>query len=434
MKFSELGRIALASAASVALALGITACGQSNTIDYVFVTSSKNNPGNVFVFRADGQSGALTRLNNIFSSGGRNPVAEVVSPNNKYLYVVNHDDATVVQFAIGSDGKIYPQTTKNTPGSNPNAVGINSAGTFLFVTVAFQPGFTSLNPGPGGVVVYPINANGTLGDPVPNTNVPAGQPALSYFPACNNPVAINVLGNGTAVYVVNNPGGQPPALGDTVNSSNASGSASVVYPPVGSCSGGAAPQGQITTYNVGTDGSLTPGVGSPYSVGAGPSAIASDPTLRFVYVTDSLQNQLFFLTVQPNGGLQRSPTPPSNTDQFPDAVTVDPRGQYIFVANYNAGNVSAFAINQTTGVPSQVAGAGTYAVSPGPAAILVDPAIGRYVYTANFIDNSVSGLFLDPNAGTLTQVQNTPFTGIPQATAVAAIRHNNHAIQKLPQY
>ena len=106
MKFSELGRIALASAASVALALGIAACGQSNTIDYVFVTSSKNNPGNVFVFRADGQSGALTRLNTIFSSGGRNPVAEVVSPNSKYLYVVYHDDATVVQFAIGTDGKI----------------------------------------------------------------------------------------------------------------------------------------------------------------------------------------------------------------------------------------------------------------------------------------------------------------------------------------
>jgi 6-phosphogluconolactonase len=427
MKFKELGRIALASAASVALALGIAACGQSNTIDYVFVTSSKNNPGNIFVFRADGESGALTRLTTIFSSGGRNPVAEVVSPNNKYLYVVNHDDNTVVQFAIGTDGKVYPQTTVNTPGSNPNAVAINSAGTFLFVTDAFQPGFTSITPGPGAVVVYPIAANGSLGAPVPNGN-------LSYFPTCNNPVALNVLGDGSSLYVVNNPGGQPPALGQTVNSSNPSGSASIVYPPVGQCSGGTGPQGQITTYQVASSGALTPGVGSPYTVGAGPSAIASDPTLRFVYVTDSLQNELFFLTVQPNAALQASPAPPTRTDQFPDAVVVDPRGQYIFVANYNAGNVSAYAINQTTGVPATVAGTGVFGVSPGPASILIDPAIGRYVYTANFIDSSVSGLFLDPNAGTLTQVQNTPFTGVAQATAVAAILHGSHPISKLPQY
>lgn len=434
MKFKEFGRIALASAASVALALGIAACGQSNTVDFVFVTSSKNNPGNIYVYKADGESGALTRLSTIFGSGGRNPVAEVVSPNDKYLYVVNHDDNTVVQFAIGTDGKVYPQTTVNTPGTNPNAVAINKAGTFLFVTDAFAPGFTSVNPGPGAVVVYPIATNGSLGSPVSNTNVAAGQAALSYFPTCNNPVALNVLGDGTALYVVNNPGGQPPALGDTVNSSNASGSASIVYPPVGQCSGGAGPQGQITTYQVGSDGTLTAGAGSPYTVGAGPSAVASDPTNRFVYVTDSLQNELFFLGVLPNGGLLPGTTQPSKTDQFPDAVTVDPRGQYIFVANYNAGNVSAYAINQTTGVPSQVAGAATYGVSPGPAAILIDPGIARYVYTANFIDSSVSGLFLDPNAGTLTQVQNTPFTGVPQATAVAAIRHNDHAIQKLPQY
>ena len=432
MKFKELGRIALASAASVALVLGMAACGQSNTIDYVFVTSSKNNPGNIYVYLADGESGALTRLNTIFSSGGRNPVAEVVSPKayngHNALYVVNHDDNTIVQFAIGSDGKLYPQTTVNTPGTNPNAVAINSAGTFLFVTDAFQPGFTSSSPGPGAVVVYPIKTDGSLDTPVANGT-------LSYFPTCNNPVALNVLGDGTALYVVNNPGGQPPALGDTVNSSNASGSASIVYPPVGQCSGGTGPQGQITTYQVASSGALTPGVRSPYTVGAGPSAIASDPTNRFVYVTDSLQNELFYLAVQPNGGLLPGATPTiAKTDQFPDAVVVDPRGQYAFVANYNAGNVSAYAIDQTTGIPSQVAGAATYGVSPGPASILVDPAIARYVYTANFIDSSVSGLFLDPNAGTLTQVQNTPFTGVPQATAVAAIRHNNHAIQKLPQY
>jgi len=57
-----------------------------------------------------------------FPSGGRNPVAEATSPDNSTLYVVNEDDNTIVQFTIGSDGKIYPQNTVNTPGVFPLAV------------------------------------------------------------------------------------------------------------------------------------------------------------------------------------------------------------------------------------------------------------------------------------------------------------------------
>ena len=45
MKFSQLGQLALASAVSAALVLGITACGQSNTIDFVYVASANANPG-----------------------------------------------------------------------------------------------------------------------------------------------------------------------------------------------------------------------------------------------------------------------------------------------------------------------------------------------------------------------------------------------------
>ena len=53
MKFSQLGQLALASAVSAALVLGITACGQSNTIDFVYIASANANPG---------QSTALPRM------------------------------------------------------------------------------------------------------------------------------------------------------------------------------------------------------------------------------------------------------------------------------------------------------------------------------------------------------------------------------------
>ena len=86
MKFSKSGHALLAAAVSIGIGLGITSCGQSNTIDYLFVTASKNNPGQVSVYRVDQLSGALTQIpDSPYSSGGRNPVATLASPNGKNL-------------------------------------------------------------------------------------------------------------------------------------------------------------------------------------------------------------------------------------------------------------------------------------------------------------------------------------------------------------
>ena len=62
MKFSKTGQALLAAAVSLGVALGITSCGQSNTIDYLYITASKNNPGQISVYRVDLQSGALSSL------------------------------------------------------------------------------------------------------------------------------------------------------------------------------------------------------------------------------------------------------------------------------------------------------------------------------------------------------------------------------------
>jgi 6-phosphogluconolactonase (cycloisomerase 2 family) len=101
MKFSKVGRVALASVVTLGLGFGVTACGPSNTIDFLYVTSSKQNPGQINVYKVDSEAGALIQITDSpYSSGGRNPVADITSPNGKNLYVVNHDDNTVVEFAI----------------------------------------------------------------------------------------------------------------------------------------------------------------------------------------------------------------------------------------------------------------------------------------------------------------------------------------------
>lgn len=413
MKFEKFGQTFLASAVLLGLGLGITACGPSNTVDFVYVTGSKNNPGQVEVFEADSESGALTPISaGIYPSGGRNPVAEVVHPNYKYLYVLNHDDNALVQFAIGTDGKLYPQNTYNTPGTEPSALSINKAGTFLFVTDTYQPGFTAANPGPGAVVVYPIASNGSLGTPVTQTFTVKGSPTTSapYYPVCYSPSGVNVLANGNDLYVVN-----------TNN---------VSIPNTNPCLQNV---GTVSAFNVSSSGALTAIAGNEadgtFAAGVFPTAIASDPGSNWVYVTDAKSNELIGYNLAANGALLPMQNGPFRTGNYPIGVTVDPRGEFIYVSNYTDNTVSAFAISLSSGNPSGIAGSGTYATDTGPTCVIVEPSIGRFVYTANFLDSTVSGLALNPNTGALTTNQNSPYPGPGQSTCVAAIPHGNHSIQ-----
>jgi 6-phosphogluconolactonase len=399
MKFSKSGQALLAVAVSIGIGLGITSCGESNTVDYMYVTASKNNPGQISVFRVDQISGALTQIpDSPYSSGGRNPVAEVTSPNGKNLYVLNHDDNTIVDFAIGTDAKLYPQHTYNTPGTEPLALAFNSAGTLLFVVDTFQAGFTDANPGPGALVVYPVNSDGSLGTNIPNGNLP-------YWPVQNNPSSVNV----TALLHVDS----TTDFVYVVNTNTAAQAGTVSGFSYSTASGG---------------GALTPLPGSPFQAGVAPNASASDPTGRFYYVTDGATNQLIAYGIQANGNIVPLQNGPFKTDVFPDAVTVSASGNFIYVANYNSNDISAYAIDQSTGAPSSLATA-VFATKTGPTCVMIEPALGRYLYTSNFLDNSITGYKMDPNTGNLTGTENNPYPSAGQPTCAAAVAHGNHATE-----
>jgi 6-phosphogluconolactonase (cycloisomerase 2 family) len=412
MKLRKSGRVLLATA-SLGLGLGITSCSPSNTIDYVYVTASKANPGQISVYRVDSESGALTQIQDSpYPSGGRNPVGAVTSPDGKYLYVINKDDNTIVQFAIGTDGKLYPQQTCNTPGSEPVSLAINTSQTLLYVADFYSPTtpggpvYSSANPGPGALVAYTVDSStGKLGGgnctPVQQTFVDSNNvtQTATYVPIGFTPTGIAALANGNSVFV-SAQDGLPSATGTL---------------------------GEVDAFDVNGSGVFS--TITTYPTGTTPSAIASDPTNRFLYVTDSRQNQLITYTILSTGILNASQNPPLKTDTFPVAITVDPRGFYIYVANYNSADVTAYAINQSTGTPSSIAGASAYATGAGPSCVIVEPGLGRFIYTANFIDNTVTGLELNPNTGALTANQNSPYLAAGQPTCAAAIPHGNHSTQ-----
>jgi 6-phosphogluconolactonase len=135
-----MGRAGLASMLSLAMALGVTACSNDYTVSYVYMATSKTLPhGLINAYQVDYQSGYLLPMTDSpIDAGGRDTVALVIAPNQLFLYTVNNFDSNVVEFAIGTDGKLYPQNTYNITGSLPTAAAIDAAGKFLYVTFTYQ--------------------------------------------------------------------------------------------------------------------------------------------------------------------------------------------------------------------------------------------------------------------------------------------------------
>jgi DNA-binding beta-propeller fold protein YncE len=238
-----------------------------------------------------------------------------------------------------------------------------------------------------------VGTNGALGTAVSNGS-------LDYWPVGINPTGVNPLANGEAVYVTS-------------------------YDP-------GAGLGYVYGFTSSTAGALGTIGGSPFFAGVKPVGIASTPTSRFVYVTDFAQNELIAYSVLGAGTLHPLINGPFKTGNQPSAITIDPRGIYIYISNQLDNSVSAYAIALPTGTPSaavNTTGSATNTTGTQPVAILVDPGFGRFVYTANFLDNSISGFQLNPSTGTLAPAQSGPYPTVGQPAAIAAVPHGNHSIE-----
>src|SRR5260370_27122918 len=87
MKLSRIGRVSMALVVSVAMGLGMTACG-GGTIGFMWVLETQYNQ--IAGFKIDDFTGSLTTPpGSPFGSGGTNPVSLVLKPGGRFLYVIN---------------------------------------------------------------------------------------------------------------------------------------------------------------------------------------------------------------------------------------------------------------------------------------------------------------------------------------------------------
>jgi 6-phosphogluconolactonase (cycloisomerase 2 family) len=412
MKFSKLSQLFLVSTTGLLLASLLTSC-EITTLDYVFVASSSgsgtNVAGQIQTYAADSQTGALRAGPAAVQSGGVNPVAMVVSSDYQNLFVANEGDsstaANVTHFEVASNGVLTSKenVALSSSAALSVAIAVNTTTSDLFVVDSFGTGTNAQ------LSVYPVTSTalGSSASAVAALTIPG------YSGDVVIPTGVNVLANGNFVYV-------------TAYDQSA-------YNPGGTITSNANP-GWIWGFAVGSGGALTPLAGSPWKAGVKPTAVVTDPANRFAYVTDYASNEIIGYTVQSTGQLSFMVSGPYKTGNEPQAITVDPRGLFVYVANSLDSTVSAYDITLSTGAPSSaVSVTGTQAnnTDTTPVALVVDPALGRFVYTANQQGNSISGFKLDPTSGVLTATIAVPYPTGFKPSAITAVPHGSHATETI---
>jgi 6-phosphogluconolactonase (cycloisomerase 2 family) len=405
-----------ASLLSLAALPGVVACDNDYTLGYVYSTSAGTATGLINAYGIDNQTGTLKLLpDSPIPSGGRNPVTLVSDPvNHTFLYVVNHDDSTVTQVGIGTDGKLYPDSTYNTTGSFPTAAAISPDGKFLYVTYTFQScmsgrveqngpnpnctapqnGFTTASPGPGGITIYPINSDNSLGTP---KDLPIGR----------SPTGIVASADSNFIYVVSQ---DSAALSTTAGQTgNLFGFAR------NTATGALTPLAGETIYpNVGNFPS------SGYPSGLLPGGVIEDASSSHLYVSDFSGNMIYSYLIA-NGVPTQIPGGAVATDAGPEGMSIDLTGKYLYSANYTGGTIGGYTLNGANGAPVASTVARSTQAGTGTTCAAIDPVRGIYLYTSNALSNSVTGEQLISASGQLDPIIGSPYPASTLPTCIITV-------------
>lgn len=410
MRLSRIGRFSLALAVSVALGLGMTACG-GGTVAYIWVLGTQYNQ--VAGFKVDNYTGNLTQVvRSPYSSNGTNPVSIVVKPGGRYVYVINKGDSktagNISLFSVGGDGVLTFQQQYNSRGSTPVWATVDASGNYLYVLDTLYPDTPSYpNPnGLGDITVFAIaNDTGRL-QLVPNQQIKdSNQTQLTFFPVGPKPIMMRVA-NGCLF---------------TVNSGD-----QTVFP-----------------YSAGASGQLTLTANSTITTGAGNLTSISNSG-NYVYLTDAAPTtdspggRILAYTVGTGSSacslntLTGGPVNNLPLTSNPVYSMTDNKGKTLYVLNRSSldpnnktSSISAFTIDPTTGKLAFLGTGGSpaagnpYKTGSGPVCMVEDPT-NQYVYTSNNIDSTLTGQRIDSNSGELRDLnRGNTFPTVGQPTCMA---------------
>lgn len=152
-------------------------------------------------------------------------------------------------------------------------------------------------------------------------------------------------------------------------------------------------------------------------VGHIPSSVVVEPRGKFVYVANSDSNNISAFAIGSDGQLSPVAGQPLDDKASPLSLVVDPTGSFLYSANSGSANVQGYSIDPTTGTLT-VLTSSPFAAAGSPSALVIDP-LGGFLYVADGVSNNLSAYSIDAKSGSLTPLQGSPFAAGSGPSAIA---------------
>ncbi|HEV2578725.1 MAG TPA: beta-propeller fold lactonase family protein [Acidobacteriaceae bacterium] len=167
-------------------------------------------------------------------------------------------------------------------------------------------------------------------------------------------------------------------------------------------------------------GALSPAQGSPFTVPAGGQAthLGFDSNGSFLYATLFSGGLAAFAVNGSTGALTNvagSPFPTSQDGSTTASMAINTATNTIYVSSYPDSKITEFSIDETTGLPSLIAGSPV--VVPGSAYqdglgnLVVDPDAGVLFATIGPVKNNIVAMSIGKDTGALAVLPGAPFAG-----------------------
>jgi 6-phosphogluconolactonase (cycloisomerase 2 family) len=354
-----------------------------------------------------------------------NPQALALNATGTVVYVANKGSDSILAFLVNQNTGGLTQIASQfltAPGTAPSSVAVGPGDRFLYI---------ANSGGTGTIGLFPIDqVTGALSLPSTIQMIPTGAHPqfITIDPDGITLYATDSTSNLVSFFSIDPVTGQLTPTGTRAMRAGpgalafVSGTAAVAPTPtfayVANAGGNNVSAFSITP----SSGLLTElvGVGSPFSVapgGTGPGALSADPLGRFLYVANETTNNVSGFSInQTSGALVEhagSPFSPLAPGTNPQSVAADPLGRYLYVVNQISDNVSAFSIAPGSGILTAVGLPVSTGPGTGPSAVTVEPS-GRFAYVANATTNQLRWFAITQTTGALVA------TGVPLSLAATA--------------
>jgi 6-phosphogluconolactonase (cycloisomerase 2 family) len=344
-----------------------------------------------------------------------------------YVYVSNFESNNISGYSINdTTGALVPVPGSPFPiGTGPDGVeflAVDPSSRFLYATSIL--GINAL----GSISAYNI-------DPATGTLIP-----ILGSPFQTNPFFDAIIVDSTGRFLYGGRSGIAQYKIDSATGALSLGS-TVPFATLDPSSLASSPDGRflaaanfqssnVSVYAIdSTTGALTQAPGSPFPLPASvsdPFAIVIHPAGRFAYVSGLVFSQgpgaVVGYSINPaTGALTAIPGAVTATGSGPFSTAVSPSGNFLYVGNRDSKSISAYRIDELTGILASVPGSPFAAVSPD--GIAVDPT-GRFVYASNLSGPTVSAYAIAPATGALTPIIGAPSSSsfnLVSAIAVAKV-------------